>query len=159
MTVTLEQREVQVREAFSRVERVERIAQQIEDTVPEQAEELLEVATEAVASIGPVKLSLAAALLALSDNTVRAWVDQGVLQPVPGSSPAAVDPVRLHQVMHVVHELRAAGRNRDMLTAVWYRLQDQALLDREDLTESLQELRAGRKKTALTQEEEEKARQ
>ncbi|MFD5818388.1 hypothetical protein [Streptomyces sp. NPDC127038] len=45
---------------------------------------------------------------------------------------------------HLVEELRDAGRNRDLVTALWYRLQDQAAAEREDLVESMNQ-RMGKK--------------
>ncbi len=49
----------------------------------------------------------------------------------------------MHAVGHLISELRAAGQDRDRLDQVWRRLEDSALLDREDLRESLDQMRSG----------------
>ena len=40
-------------------------------------------------------------------------------------------------------DLRALGRDRDLLDAVWRRLSDAALLERPDLGESIEQMRRG----------------
>jgi hypothetical protein len=82
-------------------------------------------------------------LLDLSDKTVRAWTDEGVLKATGHGPNLTLDPLRVHEVMHLVRDLRAAGHDRNLLDAVWYRLSDQALLDREDLRESVEQMRRG----------------
>lgn len=49
----------------------------------------------------------------------------------------------MHAVSDLVSELRAAGQERDLLDQVWRRLTDAALLDRDDLRESLDQMRRG----------------
>ncbi len=49
----------------------------------------------------------------------------------------------VHRVSHVLRELRAEGMERDLLERVWHRLADQALLDREDLRESIGQMQRG----------------
>jgi hypothetical protein len=46
-------------------------------------------------------------------------------------------------VGRMLRELRAEGLERDLLQHVWRRLEDQALLDREDLRESIDQLLHG----------------
>jgi hypothetical protein len=46
--------------------------------------------------------------------------------------------------MHLVQELRAAGKDRDLLDAVWHRLSDQATVDRDDLRDSMGQMRQGK---------------
>jgi len=59
-------------------------------------------------------------------------------------SPRLLLDVRsVHGVSHLVSELRAAGQERDLLDQVWRRLEDAALLDREDLRNSLDQMRRG----------------
>lgn len=43
----------------------------------------------------------------------------------------------------IVDEIRAHSGNRDLLDAVWYRLADEQLLARDDLQESLAQMRRG----------------
>ncbi|WP_329468713.1 hypothetical protein [Streptomyces sp. NBC_01431] len=156
MTQTLEREEKQVRALFDRVERVEAVAERIESREPDQATELRSVAEAALGTAEPVRLKIAASLLALTDRTVRTWVAEGVLS-LASEHPQRVDPIQLHRVLHLVKELRAAGRNRDLINSVWNRLQDAALLDREDLKTSLRQLREGQVEPALTKDEEEAA--
>lgn len=141
---TLERRNDQVKGIFGRVEEIEEIAEELADREPAAVAKLQRVAGSAVASAGPVPLSVAAELLQLSVRTVATWADQGVLEIV-ARRPKRVDPVQLYKVKHLVEELRAAGRNRDLVTAVWHRLQDQAVLERDDLAESLEQFRRGKK--------------
>lgn len=54
-----------------------------------------------------------------------------------------LDAARLHDVLHLVGELRAAGQNRGLLEEVYRRLADAALLDRDDLAVSLEQMRRG----------------
>ncbi|MFC7841887.1 hypothetical protein [Streptomyces sp. NPDC057382] len=157
MTQTLEREKEQVRALFDRVERVEAVAERIERQDPEEALELRSVAEDALCTAEPVRLKIAASLLALSDRTVRTWVDEGVLS-LASKHPQRLDPVQLHRVLHLVRELRTAGRNRDLINAVWTRLQDAALLDREDMKTSLRQLRKGEVEPALTKDEEAAAR-
>jgi hypothetical protein len=150
MPQALEHEEAQVKALFERVERVEAVAEKIRD---QEAAELRDVALAALNAAPPVRLRIAASLLDLSDRTVRVWADEGLL-PLVEEHPKRVDPVQLHRVLHLVRELRAAGRNRDLLNAVWYRLQDVALIDREDLATSIRQLKTGQLKPAMTKDEE-----
>ncbi|MCQ9136325.1 hypothetical protein [Streptomyces hilarionis] len=141
---TLERREDQVKGIFGRVEEIEGVVEDLADREPEAVARLQRVASSALASAGPVSLRVAADLLQLSVRTVTTWADQGVLEVV-ARRPKRVDPVQLHTVKHLIEELRAAGRNRDLVTAVWHRLQDQAALERDDLAKSLEQFRDGKK--------------
>jgi hypothetical protein len=49
----------------------------------------------------------------------------------------------VHLVSHVPRELGEEGLERDLLEHVWHRLEDQTLLDREDLRESVGQLLQG----------------
>lgn len=153
MTATLEHEKEQVKALFERVEAVEEVAHDIQASSPGNAVKLREVAERALGDAPPVRLKTAARLLALSDRTVRTWVSEGVLQ-LREEHPQRVDLVRLHEVLHLVQDLRAAGRQRDLLSAVWHRLQDAALLERADLQRSLEQLRQGEVTPAETAEEE-----
>jgi len=61
---------------------------------------------------------------------------------------------RLHTVLRFLDDLRAAGQDRDFRDNLWNRLQDEALLDRADLAESLSQMNAGNVRAALTSDEE-----
>jgi hypothetical protein len=49
----------------------------------------------------------------------------------------------VHEISHILRAIRAEGLDRDLLEHVWHRLEDQALLNREDLQESIEQLRRG----------------
>src|SRR5579863_7597467 len=104
---------------------------------------LLAVSDGALAEEGTIRPVIAARLLGLSEKTVRAWATAGVLA-VAGHSPRLLLDVRsVHAVSHLLSELRAAGQDRDLLDQVWRRLEDAALLDRDDLRDSLDQMRRG----------------
>lgn len=93
---------------------------------------------------GGAKVSEAAELLGVSPPTVRAWIKAGVLEPVRSASPIRVDVLNLADVKRVVDLLRAHGRDRDWLSAVYRRLRDRDLLDSDDFAAGLEDARAGR---------------
>ena len=140
MTIAVEER--RLRGLFERVEVVEDVAR----TLPEDDERrtrLLAVSDSALAEEGTIRPVIAARLLGLSEKTVRAWAAAGVLA-VAGHSPRLLLDVRsVHAVSHLLSELRAAGQDRDLLDQVWRRLEDAALLDRDDLRDSLDQMRRG----------------
>lgn len=75
---------------------------------------------------------------------MQAWTKEGVLQRAKGpSSRVLLDVRRVHQVRHLVDDLRAAGRTTRLLDEVHRRLVDATWLEREDLSESLGQLRRG----------------
>jgi len=58
---------------------------------------------------------------------VRAWVGAGVLDAVPGSRPVKVSTGRLAEVVSLVERLRRVGRDRNLLTAVVDRFEDESV--------------------------------
>ena len=58
--------------------------------------------------------------------------------------------VRLHEVLHLVSDLRRAGKTRGLIDEVHRRLSDQSLLDRPDLASSLDEMRSGKGRVVRT---------
>ena len=140
MTIAVEEK--RLRGLFERVEVVEDVAR----TLPEDDERrarLLAVSDSALAEEGTIRPVLAARLLGLSEKTVRAWAAAGVLAVAQRSPRLLLDVRSVHAVSHLISELRAAGQDRDLLDQVWRRLEDAALLDREDLGESLDQMRRG----------------
>ena len=140
MTIAVEEK--RLRSLFERVEVVEDVAR----TLPEDDERrarLLAVSDSALAEEGTIRPVIAARLLGLSEKTVRAWAAAGVLTVAQRSPRLLLDVRSVHAVSHLVSELRAAGQDRDLLDQVWHRLEDAALLDREDLRDSLDQMRRG----------------
>lgn len=140
MTIAVEEK--RIRSLFDRVETVEDVAR----TLPEDDErraKLLAVSNAALADEGTIRPVIAARLLGLSEKTVRAWAAQGVLAVAQRTPRLLLDVQSVHLVSHIVRELRAFGRDRDLLDEVWRRLSDAALLQRPDLKESIEQMRRG----------------
>lgn len=139
MTVAAE-REL-INNLFDRVEAIEEVASTF-DPDDKRREKLLWVVDRALADCPHIRPVIAADLLHLSQPTIRSWVDEGILTTAPANR-TLLEPQRLHEVWHLVRDLRKAGRTRGLLDVVWHRLQDRALLEREDLAESLEQMRRG----------------
>lgn len=155
MPVTIERETEQLRDLFDRVDKVLNVADNIRREHPRYAAELVQASRSALSSAQPVRVRIAAVLLSVSDKTIRDWIHEGVLTTRSGQRRVqSLDPERLHKVVHLVQDLRASGQNRDLRASLWNKLQDSALLDRDDLAESLGQLRTGRLKPALTRDEE-----
>lgn len=140
MTVATEQE--QVVSLFEDVESLEVLAATF-DAHDDRREKLMELIARSVHRIPPVRPSIAADLLSLSEPTIRAWVKEGVLAPAASERRLLLDPERLHQVFHVVQALREAGKTQGLLDAVYRRLVDSAWGDNDDLVESLAQMRRG----------------
>ena len=140
MTIAIEER--RVRSLFDRVEAVEDVAR----TLPEDDERratLLQVSHAALADEGTIRPVIAARLLGLSEKTVRAWAAQGALTVAQRTPRLLLDVQSVHVISHLVRDLRAVGKDRDLLDEVWRRLSDAALLERPDFSESLGQMRRG----------------
>jgi hypothetical protein len=140
MTIAVEEK--RLRSLFERVEVVEDVAR----TLPEDDQRratLLAVSDSALAEEATIRPVIAARLLGLSEKSVRAWAAAGVLTVARRSPRLLLDVRSVHAVSHLVSELRAAGQDRDLLDRVWRRLEDAALLDRDDLRESVAQMRRG----------------
>jgi DNA-binding transcriptional MerR regulator len=141
---TIERETKSAVERFKAIDELEHIAGSLRDDQRDQSERLRGVAQQFIANIEPLRATIAATLLGLSERTVRSWVDEGVLLKANVSSKRLLlDPMRVHEVIHLLADLREAGQNRDLIDAVWRRLQDDALLSRQDLQESLGQMRRG----------------
>jgi hypothetical protein len=140
VTIAIEER--RVRSLFDRVEAVEDVAR----TLPQDDErraKLLEVSHAALADEGTIRPVIAARLLGLSEKTVRAWAAQGVLTVAQRTPRLLLDVQSVHVISHIVRDLRALGKDRDLLDEVWRRLSDAALLEHPDLRDSLEQMRRG----------------
>jgi hypothetical protein len=140
VTIAIEER--RVRSLFDRVEAVEDVAR----TLPEDDERratLLQVSHAALADEGTIRPVIAARLLGLSEKTVRAWAAQGALTVAQRTPRLLLDVQSVHVISHLVRDLRAVGKDRDLLDEVWRRLSDAALLERPDFSESLGQMRRG----------------
>jgi hypothetical protein len=150
----MEREETAVRDLFARVDEVLDVAHSIEGERPQEAARLVHVSHGALSSARPVRVPIAARILLVSDKTVRAWVEEGVLTSRAVRPRLVLDAERLHTVLRFLGDLRAAGQERDFRDDLWNRLRDEALLDRPDLAESLSQMNTGDVCPALTFDEE-----
>ena len=140
MSVSTE--EQRIRNLFERVETIEEVAV----TLPQgddRRTRLLALSRDLLAEEATVRPVIAAKALGLSDKTVRAWVDAGLLTAAQRSPRLLLDVPSVHRVSHVLRELREEGLERDLLEHVGHRLEDQALLDRKNLRDSVGQLLNG----------------
>ncbi|WP_164701488.1 hypothetical protein [Modestobacter sp. KNN46-3] len=138
MTLMLEESDLLA--ALDRVEKIETVAATLDG---DRRATLRQVVEDTLAHTPPVRPRIAASILGLTEKTVRAWAAEGVLASTTKQPRLLLDAARLHQVLHLVRDLRAAGKQRGLLDEVYRRLADSALLDREDLAESLEQMRRG----------------
>ncbi len=127
---------------FSRVEQIEDVANTLAADDPRRRT-LSHVVRQELSAAEAVRPVIAAGLLELTEKTVRAWVHEGVLTARTERPRLLLDPARLHDVWHLVRELKAAGQHRGLLDEVYHRLADAALLEREDLQLGLEQMRRG----------------
>ena len=154
----MEREETAVRDLFARVDEVLDVAHSIEGERPREVARLVHASHGALSSAEPIRVPIAAKILLVSDKTVRAWAQDGLLTPRTVRPRLLLDAERLHVVLRFLSDLRAVGQDRDFRDNLWNRLQDEALLDRGDLAESLSEMNAGNVRPARTSDEERKAR-
>ena len=125
-------------ELFRRVDEIEDVAKGVDK---DHATRLLKVARETLTASEPVRVVAAARILGVSERTVRSWVSEGLLRPVVTEPRLLLDPASVHDVAGIVGELRAAGRERGLLDEIYRRLADATWLERDDLVESLAQMR------------------
>jgi DNA-binding transcriptional MerR regulator len=73
------------------------------------------VSNAALAEEGTIRPVIAARQLGLSDKTVRAWAQEGVLAVAQRAPRLLLDERSVHEVSHIVRDLRALGKDRDLL--------------------------------------------
>jgi hypothetical protein len=119
---------------------------EVAETLPaddKRAQDLELVANHRLASAPGMRLSIAAALLGLSEPTVRAWTERGIFRIRSRKPRLLLDPASVLEVRQLVSELRLAGRTRDLLDEVYNRLADEQQLADPDLAESLAQMHRG----------------
>ncbi|MEV0455025.1 hypothetical protein [Catellatospora methionotrophica] len=142
MTVAAEEKIIN--EIFDEVETFEGIAETL-GADDQRHHDLMAIARNHLRRCPAVRPVIASRLLDLSTPTVRSWITAGILVTVPlpkRANPPRLDPARVHDVLHILKELRAAGQTRGLLDAVWHRLEDQDLLN-AGLDASIKQMRAG----------------
>jgi hypothetical protein len=101
------------------------------------------VSNAALVDEGTVRPVIAARLLGLSEKTIRAWASQGVIGTAQRAPRLLLDLQSVHEVSHILRDLREHGRDRDLMDEVWRRLNDAVLLERADLQQSIEQMRQG----------------
>lgn len=130
-------------ELLARVETLESVAHSLPEGDDRRAQ-LLDLVVKDLTSAAPMRPRVAAELLGLSEKTVRAWVEESVHLRAATSSPRLLlDVQRVHDVLHLVNDLREAGNTTGLLDEVYRQLVDAAWLERSDLAESLAQMRRG----------------
>ena len=90
------------------------------------------------------KVSEVAQVLGISQPTVRAWIEAGVLEPRGDATPARVGVLSLAAVKRALDLLREHGHDRNLLIAVMRILRDRAVLAGEGVREGFEDLAVGR---------------
>ena len=132
-----------IRDLFETIEELESVASSLAED-DERRRKLDGVVAKTLRQAPPVRPVVAGELLDLTEKTVKAWAREGVLAIHSQEPRMLLDTVRLHEVLHLVSDLRRAGKTRGLIDEVHRRLSDQSLLDRSDLASSLDEMRSGR---------------
>jgi len=120
---------------------LQQLADQEDD--PERRRSLDAVRDRLAARDGGVKVSEAARVLGFSQPTIRALIEVGVLDAVPGVTPVRVDVGSLAAVKHAVDLLREHADDRRLLADVMRLLRDRAALEGKGVREGF-DLAAGR---------------
>lgn len=132
-----------IRDLFETIEELESVASSLAED-DERRHKLDGVVARTLRQAPPVRPVVAGELLDLTEKTVKAWAREGVLAIHSQEPRMLLDTVRLHEVLHLVADLRRAGKTRGLIDEVHRRLSDQSLLDRSDLASSLDEMRSGK---------------
>jgi DNA-binding transcriptional MerR regulator len=88
------------------------------------------------------KVSEAAKVLGLSQPTVRAWIESGILEPIPAATPVRISVLSLADVKRALDLIRRHKDDRQLLMQVMRLLRDRAALAAAN--EGLADLAAGR---------------
>ena len=111
---------------------------------PERRRSLDDVHRRVAARERGVKVSEAAAVLSLSQPTIRAWIEADVLVPVRDTSPGRIEVLSLADVKHALDLVRQHAEDRNLLAQVMRVLRDRTDLGSAALDEGIADLAAGR---------------
>lgn len=104
------------------------------------AADMAELAWEHIREADPIRVSHAQKVLGVSNQTVRTWMDEGVLDGF-GGSPQRIGLESVVRAKQVADELREEGRDRDLMSAVLSRLEALALEKDKDFRKSVRQMR------------------
>lgn len=116
------------------------LAKQVDD--PKRRRSLQKVRRHVAARERGAKVSEAAMVLGLSQPTIRAWIDAGILPVVPETKPVRVDVLALADLKRAIDLIRANLDDRQLLVHVMRLLRDRAALEGAD--EGFEDYLAGR---------------
>lgn len=103
------------------------------------AADMEKLAWEHIREADPIRVSHAQKVLGVSNQTVRTWMDEGVLDGF-GGSPQRIGLESVVRAKQVADELRAEGRDRDFMSAVLSRLEALALEKDKDFRKSVRQM-------------------
>lgn len=104
------------------------------------ASDLKALAWEHLREADPIRVSHAQEILGVSNQTVRSWIDQGILDGF-GGSPHRVGLESVVIAKRIADELRKQGRDRDLMSAVLSRLEGRALENDKEFRRSVGQMR------------------
>jgi hypothetical protein len=102
------------------------------------------IVSHRLAAAPPMRVSIAAAFLGLSEPTARAWANRGVLRVRSRKPRLLLDSGSVLEVARrLIEELRRAGRSGNLLDEVFNRLSDEQTLADPEFAESLKQMHRG----------------
>lgn len=110
---------------------------------PRARRRIEELRREQLASLPAIRISAAARLLGVTEPTARLWANEGLLKDVTRHPVRRVSAASVLRIRPIVRDLKRLGRNRNLLEAVFDRLDDELVLTDVGLEESLEQLRRG----------------
>lgn len=109
---------------------------------PERRRSLDDVRAHVARRDRGAKVSEAAEVLGLSQPTVRAWIESGLLTTVPAAKPVRVEVLALAETKRALDLVREHADERQLLAQVMRILRDRAALEGSE--EGLADYQAGR---------------
>lgn len=88
----------------------------------------------------PIRVSHAEKVLGVSNQTVRSWIDEGILDDF-GGAPVRVGLESVVLAKSIADELREQGREREFMSVVLSRLEALAIQEDDDFRQSVREMR------------------
>ena len=101
--------------------------------------DILEIARDV--RLDAVPVSAAAEVLEVSQPTIRAWIDRGVLDVRAGSRPVKITTESLGRAVATVRRIRGAGQTKGLLAKAVRDIEDREV--RLGLKDRIEELRQG----------------
>lgn len=109
-----------------------------------EAARLEQLGQRRIVEVDPIRISHAQRLLGVSNQTVRAWIAEGVLEDF-GGSPRRVGLESVMRAREIIEELRQQGRDRELMSVVLSRLEALELKRDPDFRQSLAQMRRGKR--------------